>query len=119
MIWSNRPPHYAGGKLDRASSQRKDPAWVARQLASPGMLVVPVWRSRSLITGLRDARPKLVRSIGTSTPEVLAAASEICFLGLDSGTPLFAADLSGHSGDAALALVAAGAASHGERSEGW
>ncbi len=108
VIWGNQAPHYAGGELDRASSQRKDPAWVARQLAGTGMLVVPVWRSRSLITGLRDGRPRLVRSIGTATPEVLAAASEICFLGLDGDAPLFAADLSGHSGDAALTLVADG-----------
>ncbi len=109
VIWSNRPPYCAGGELDRASNQRRDPAWVARQLAAPNILVVPVWRSRSLIAGLRDGRPQLVCSRGTATADVLSAASEICFLGLDGGsTPLFAADLSGHSGDTALALAADG-----------
>jgi NAD+ diphosphatase len=105
---SDRPPHYAGGRLDRASSLRRDPAWIARQLAAPGIRLLPLWRSRSLTVDLGNGRPQLVCCSGTAAAAVLSAAAEICFLGLDAGAPLFAADLSDLSAEAALALVAEG-----------
>lgn len=102
---------YTGGTLDRASDRRKDPAWVADQLARPQARIVPVWRSRNLVAGI-EAAPAAASAVLcrlTEAAELLAAAAEFVFLGLDEGAAVFAADLSAHAEADALALTGEGA----------
>ncbi len=58
-IHPTRPNMFAGSPLDRLDAQRKDTAWVQAQLKSSDTAFTAVWRSRSLVTGVRSA-PKLV-----------------------------------------------------------
>lgn len=86
---------YAGGDLDRAGIQRKDPAWVAAQLARADTLLVPVWRDRNLIAGLPEGTPRAVTPERANAEDVLAsAAGEPVFLGTRGDRALFASDLS-------------------------
>lgn len=82
---------YADDTLDRAALLREDESWLADALASPASRLLAVWRNRSLVAGLEEARPGAVRR----PIELYAHASEVVFLGLDDGdAPLFAADYS-------------------------
>lgn len=88
--------YYTGLALDRASALRSDPAWLQAQRAGPDVRVIPLWNDRCLVSG--------------GQPVLLAAdhsAAETVFLGLQAGTPVFAADLS--ELDRADALTLAGA----------
>jgi NAD+ diphosphatase len=87
---------YAGGRLDRAGPLRQDPAWVTDQLAQPETLIIPVWRSRNLIRGLGNNPPcpTAVTCPRDFASQIIDAASELIFLGLDTETAVFAADLS-------------------------
>jgi NAD+ diphosphatase len=101
---------YAGGHLDRAGTLRKDPAWVADWLARPETLIVPVWRSRNLIQGLGDNLPfpTAITCLRDSASRIVDAASEIVFLGLDTDTAVFAADLSAYEETEVIDLVGGG-----------
>lgn len=101
---------YTNGHLDRAGILRKDPAWITDQLAQPNTRIVPVWQSRNLIQGLNGsaASPTAVITTGDSAINIVDTASEIVFLGLDSDTAIFAADLSAREEEQALNLVREG-----------
>ena len=89
---------YAGGRLERADERRKDPAWLAARLAEPESRVVPLWRDRNLIVGLdrEPAVPSAVTLPRLAAEDILTAAGEVAFLGLDGETAIFAADLSAY-----------------------
>jgi len=93
VILVSRPNVYTGSPLDRAGERRDNPAWIEARLADPTTLFVPVWRSRSL---LRDQDSKLhaVYLTGTDAAAPRALNGPWAFLGLHSGTALFALDLS-------------------------
>ena len=97
---------YANGHLDRAGTYRKDPAWIADRLAQPESIIIPVWRNRNLIRGLNDqaSSPTAVTTTRDSAAQIVEAASEMVFLGLDSDTPVFTADLSALEKEQALLL---------------
>ncbi|MCI4063226.1 NAD(+) diphosphatase [Micromonospora sp. R77] len=94
---------YGGGWLDRAGDRRADPDWIAARLAEPGSVLVPLWRDRCLVAA--DRTP--VRVDVAAAAELLAAAGQTVFLGLDAGTAVFAVDLSPSTEAAALALAGA------------
>jgi len=76
------PIAFSGSRLDRASVQRTDPAWLAAQKAAG--LFLPFWQNRPLVRADRAA------FLGWR------AEWETCpciFLGLDGAQPLFAVDL--------------------------
>ena len=78
---------FAGGRLDRASAVRGDPAAVARLAADPGARVLALWRGRPLLEAGNSLR------LGWQAPdaELFADASdEAVFLGFDGGAPRFA-----------------------------
>jgi len=87
---------YAGCLLDRAGTLRKDPTWVAQCLADRKTRIVPVWRNKNLIATTRtgQAAPVLVLLPREDSAALLEKASETVLLGLDSGSALFAVDLS-------------------------
>ncbi|QLQ38401.1 NAD(+) diphosphatase [Micromonospora robiginosa] len=103
MRTDDRVVAYGGGWLDRAAALRGDAAWLAERLSDPGSVVLPLWRDRCLV----DAGRALVRPAAVDAGEVLAAADQTVFLGLDAGRAVFAADLSGREGDEACALAGA------------
>jgi len=101
---------YTNGHLDRAGILRKDPAWIANQLAQPTTRIIPVWQSRNLIQGLngRTDSPVAVITTVESAANIIGAASEMVFLGLDTDTAVFAADLSANEEEQAFNLTGAG-----------
>ncbi|SCL15183.1 NAD+ diphosphatase [Micromonospora rhizosphaerae] len=94
---------YGGGWLDRAGALRADPEWIADRLADPEGVVLPLWRDHCLVTA--DRTP--VRRAVADSAELLAAADETVFLGLDAGAAVSAVDLSGRPEREALELAGA------------
>lgn len=85
---------YTGCRLDRASELRKDPDWVADRFAHPGSRILPLWRNRNLVAQCTGKTRKLVALSHGQSHGFLEAANETVFLGMDSGTALFAVDVS-------------------------
>ncbi|MEH0846221.1 NAD(+) diphosphatase [Micromonospora sp. CPCC 205711] len=97
---------YGGGWLDRAGALRGDPEWISARWADPTSAVLPLWRGHCLV----DAGRSPVRLAAPAAGELLAAAGQTVFLGLDDDVALFAADLSGQPEAEALRLAGAAAA---------
>jgi NAD+ diphosphatase len=93
---------YGGGWLDRAGELRADPERMAALLADPGSVVLPLWRDRCLVAA--DAP---VRLTGDRAANALTIADETVFLGMDDGSAVFAADLSGLAEAAAVEVAGA------------
>jgi NAD+ diphosphatase len=105
-IPASRPNAYTGSPLDRAADRREDEAFVARALADPETLFVPVWRARSLMKGVPEGRPEAVLLTGAAAEAVRMAGGPWSFLGLWEGRPVFAVDCS--SADDPLPLLPEG-----------
>lgn len=98
---SHRPNPYTGSPLDRVSSRREDAAFVAACRADPAARFLPVWRGRSLLSGMAGGRPRgvfLSAAAATELPPDLPWA----LLGLQEKAPVFALDLSAFEDPAAL-----------------
>jgi NAD+ diphosphatase len=88
-------PTFSGARLDRAASERADPAWAARMLEDPGARAVLASRDGVLVEdGLLVRRPM------TEMP-----AAEPIVLGLEDGSPLFGLDLDPIDADTAARLA--------------
>jgi len=90
----NRPeslaPPFTGVQLDRASTQRGDPAWVARQLGAPSARAVAAGQDGVLLDAAGHALARV-----PVNPE-----AEPILLGLEGGRPLFAVDVEAIEGEA-------------------
>lgn len=87
-----KPPNfYAANGLDRAGHLRREPDWLAAQLAHPETLFVPVWRGQNLVAGLAEGAPSalLVRRAS-----LVSLEGEAVLLGLREARAYFALDLS-------------------------
>lgn len=82
---------YAHPALDRASELRGDDAWLRERLASGRSLVVPVWRSRSLVAGTGPPRAVMPRM--SEARPLVEASRATALLGLSGGVACFAVDL--------------------------
>ncbi|WP_378031307.1 NAD(+) diphosphatase [Actinoplanes sp. GCM10030250] len=100
--YSRDLPPYSGGGLDRASTHRTDPDWLARARTLPGTRVLPLWQDDCIV---RHDPARAVVLTGAPAQELIAAAGETVFLGLDAGAAVFAADLSDLDQPAAVALA--------------
>ncbi|MBB4657920.1 NAD(+) diphosphatase [Parvularcula dongshanensis] len=105
------PIAFAGNPLDRANTERRDPAWVEAQRRHPRAELLVLWRGQVLHEAEGDAAALL--------PLTLAAleampGSEPVLLGLREGTPVWAAD----AGDVAEPPFAALGAYEGLRALG-
>jgi NAD+ diphosphatase len=78
---------FTGAELDRASVERKDPAWVAEATASPARRGIAAGRDQVLVSGA-DSALTLARLQPTDDQ-----LGEPILLGLADGVPLFAIDL--------------------------
>jgi NAD+ diphosphatase len=81
--------YYSGLGLDRAAAARSDQEWIAKLIGDDSTRVIPLWRDQCLV---RDGAP--VTLSGGDAAELLAAAADPVFLGVDAGSAFFAADLS-------------------------
>lgn len=87
---------YTSTPYDRAADRRADPAWVTAQLARPDRRVVPVWQDRCVT--------KAGAPVDGREEAVLDAADQIALLGIQDGSPVFAADLTKKTEAEALEL---------------
>jgi NAD+ diphosphatase len=99
---ARHPNAYTGSPLDRAAYRRDDDAWIAARLADPASLVVPLWRSRTLLRGLDNGCPEVVYLSGATAETVRLAGGPWAFLGLLADTAVFAVDLSAADDPASL-----------------
>ena len=94
-ILASRSNAYTGSPLDRASNRRDDADFIAQALADPETLFTPVWRSRSLLKGMEDARPEALLLTGAAAEALRMAGGPWAFLGLWGERPVFTVDCSG------------------------
>jgi len=90
-----KPPNfYAANGLDRAGHRRREPEWLARQLAHSDSLFVPVWRGQNLVASLAEGQPSAVLVSREALVSVESEATVL--LGLREECAYFALDLSHH-----------------------
>lgn len=87
---------YTAVALDRAHELRRDPQELADLLASPGKIVVPLWRELSLVA----TPPAGILLHGTAAAQAVDLAGQVALLGLMDRQPVFAADISGVAAEA-------------------
>ena len=102
MIIASRPNAYTGSPLDRVAERRTDEAWIAAALASPEVIITPVWRARSLLRGVEARAPEAVFLDGPHAAAMLKRADHWAFLGVRDGVPVFAVDVSTEDAPAGL-----------------
>jgi len=90
---------YTASPIDRASHLREDEAWIAARLQDPDTLLVPVWRSRSLMRGVEQGTPEAVLPTLEAAASLAATGGPTAFLGVwnegaFAGRAVFAVDLS-------------------------
>lgn len=88
MSSRDTPCHFAAEPLDRASSRRADPAWIAARLADPASVVVPLYKGDPLLRGRETA------FLSTAALGEFPKGAPVVFLGLKDGAAYFAADVS-------------------------
>jgi NAD+ diphosphatase len=87
-----KPPNfYAANGLDRAGHRRREPEWLAAQLAHPETRFVPVWRGQNLVTSLAEGAPTAML-VGREA--LVSLEGEAVLLGLREARAYFALDLS-------------------------
>lgn len=101
----HRPNVYAGAPLDRAHLRRKDAGWLSQARTDPAARILPVWRSRNLVSGAAESPLAVLLPLQPAD----VWGEEVVFLGLMDGAPLFAADV-GHweAGDGHPAVAGLG-----------
>lgn len=88
----NAQNHYADEVLDRVSQLRTDDDWLNAQYAAEHTMVIPVWRSRSLIE--QGAEPRGVMMSVTETRALMETATTTVLLGVRNDVAHFAIDIS-------------------------
>jgi NAD+ diphosphatase len=89
--------YYSGMTMDRASDRRADPELLVTLLSEPGTRVLPLWRDQCVV---RNGSP--VSLPAAAAGEVIAAAGDVVFLGMDRDTAMIAVDVSGLDQPAAV-----------------
>jgi NAD+ diphosphatase len=91
-----RPNVFAGPYLDRAAHLRKDPGFLETALSDPATLLVPVWRSRSLIRRIPEGFGAALLEFGDAL-RATVPQTEYVLLGHFHGRTVFAAELAEES----------------------
>jgi NAD+ diphosphatase len=90
-----KPPNfYAANGLDRAGHRRREPEWLAQQLAHPETFFVPVWRGQNLVASMAEGAPSAV--LVRRETLVSVDGETAVLLGLREERAYFALDLSRH-----------------------
>lgn len=82
---------FTGSPIDRVSHRRRDEQWLAKQLASPRTVLIPVWQGQNLFTDDPDPAPVM-----TSAAELKGLTGEsetTILLGVDGDHTYFAVDI--------------------------
>lgn len=93
-------PPFTGMALDRASTQRKDPAWVDERARDPAARIV-LAGSDGVVIGGDPQAPAVVRAAAPVGPDAV-------LLGMEGGAARFAVDLDGLDVDTRAAMVDGG-----------
>ncbi|MHA1537589.1 MAG: NAD(+) diphosphatase [Alphaproteobacteria bacterium] len=119
---------YTDGALDRAAHLRRGEGWLEDLLGRKGTAVLPLWRSKNLVSGLEGgpgdsgigalfdaphSNPQAVYLEGQAAAELCAAGGEIILLGLRGERAFIAVDISPVGAPETLAPLA-GVLSSGE-----
>ena len=88
----NAQNHYADEVLDRVAQFRRNNDWVNAQYAAEHTMVIPVWRSRSLIE--QGAEPRGVMMSIAETRALMEMATTTVLLGVRNDIAHFAIDIS-------------------------
>lgn len=92
-IEASRANVYTGNRLDRASARRDDAPFVEAALADPASRFAPVWRARSLLSGVAEGTPHAALLSGEAAAALRHAGAAWALLGLDeAGHAVFAID---------------------------
>ena len=117
---------YTDGALDRAAHLRRGEGWLEGLLARTDTAIVPLWRSKNLVSGLADGPgksgieallgtprgdPKAVLLEGQAAAGLCETGGQVVFLGLRDGRAFIAVDLSALSAPEALPALAPALAS--------
>ncbi len=89
------PNFFAETGLDRMSERRSDAEWQRALQDAADAVILPVWKTQSLVVQIEEAS----RAVMVSIEELRQAAiqdAQLIFLGYREGTPHFAVDLSHH-----------------------
>ncbi|MDE2486940.1 MAG: NADH pyrophosphatase, partial [Alphaproteobacteria bacterium] len=100
---------FAGNPLDRASDRRSDAEWIARQLASPDGLAIPMWNGRPFVESGKQGGVQIAYVPTKMAKELSEGTEQLLFLGLWKETAVFAVDLEGESNPADGPLQGMGA----------
>jgi NAD+ diphosphatase len=88
------PPNtFTGATIDRATAQRNDPDWLARQLVHPSARGLPA----SAVGPFVDCSTDPCRPLLVPLAQLGGAPEEPILLGLDGAGPLFAVDVTGRA----------------------
>jgi len=88
----NSQNHYADEVLNRVAQFRRDIAWIDAQYAAEHTMVIPVWRSRSLIQ--QGPEPRGVMMSMAETRALMDIATTTVMLGVRNDIAHFAIDIS-------------------------
>jgi NAD+ diphosphatase len=93
-IPASRANIYTGSPLDRVSDKRDDAAFIEALLASEATRYVPVWRSRSLMSGVAEGKPQAVFLSRDVAKPAFTASTTWALLGLAGNVATIAFDIS-------------------------
>jgi len=85
---------FAGNPLDRASDKRSDAEWIARQLAAPDSLAIPVWNGQPFVEP-REGGHQIAYVPANLAEELAEGRERLLFMGLWKETAVFAVDIEG------------------------
>ena len=89
-----KPNFYGFSGLDRSAHIREEEGWVDRLMTAPETRIVPVWRSRSLITDDAAGDPCAGMLVAMDHRALIEQAEFVAFLGEKAGVPHIGLDLS-------------------------
>lgn len=102
---SKRPNVYGFSGLDRSAHIRENEGWLDELLERPSTVLVPVWRSRSLVLEMEQPRAALLSVV--THRRLVTYADTVIFLGERDGVAHVAVDLSSlEETDVTLVLTA-------------
>ena len=93
-LLTKRPNFYGFSGLQRSAHIREEEDWLEQLLDVPGTRIVPVWRSRSLISEDEVGDPQACMLAAAEHRSLIGLAEFAAFLGEKAGTPYIGIDIS-------------------------
>ena len=91
---AKKPNFYGFSGLDRSAHIREEEGWLDRLMTAPETRIVPVWRSRSLITDDAAGDPCAGMLVAVEHRALIEQAEFVAFLGEKAGVPHIGLDMS-------------------------